>query len=76
MTSATFAAFLAAQEPIYDRVLRELAAGHKESHWMWFIFPQLAGLGSSAMAQEFALQRLATTWPIPSSARGCASASR
>lgn len=49
------AAFVLAQEPVYDRILRELAAGRKESHWMWFIFPQLAGLGRSAMAQRFAL---------------------
>ena len=42
--------FLAAQEPVFAQVCAELAAGHKESHWMWFIFPQLRGLGSSAMA--------------------------
>ena len=50
--------FLTAQDPIYATVLRELRAGRKESHWMWFIFPQLAGLGSSAMAQRYALQSL------------------
>jgi uncharacterized protein (DUF1810 family) len=50
--------FLTAQEPIYVRVLRELRAGRKESHWMWFIFPQLAGLGNSAMAQRYAIQSL------------------
>ena len=47
--------FILAQEPIYDSVLAELQAGKKESHWMWFIFPQIAGLGSSPMAQRFAL---------------------
>ena len=39
--------FLAAQEPIYDTALRELQAGQKETHWMWYIFPQLRGLGQS-----------------------------
>jgi uncharacterized protein (DUF1810 family) len=47
--------FLDAQEPVYPRVLAELQRGQKQSHWMWFIFPQLAGLGHSAMAQRFAL---------------------
>jgi uncharacterized protein (DUF1810 family) len=54
-SSAKFAGFVAAQDPVYDRVIRELRAGHKTTHWMWFIFPQLAGLGSSHMAQRFAL---------------------
>lgn len=49
------ARFLAAQEAVYDGVLDELAAGHKRSHWMWFVFPQIAGLGSSAMAQRYAI---------------------
>ena len=47
--------FLDAQEPVYPRVLAELQRGRKQSHWMWFIFPQFAGLGHSAMAQRFAL---------------------
>jgi uncharacterized protein (DUF1810 family) len=47
--------FLDAQEPVYSRVLTELRSGQKQSHWMWFIFPQLAGLGHSAMAQRFAI---------------------
>jgi len=47
--------FLDAQAPIYTRVLQELAAGEKRSHWMWFVFPQLRGLGSSAMAQRYGL---------------------
>lgn len=50
--------FLTAQEPLYATVLDELRAGRKQSHWMWFIFPQLAGLGNSAMAQRYALQSL------------------
>jgi uncharacterized protein (DUF1810 family) len=50
--------FVMAQEPVYARVCAELAAGCKESHWMWFIFPQLRGLGSSAMAQRFGLGSL------------------
>lgn len=47
--------FLDAQAPVYPRVLAELRRGQKQSHWMWFIFPQFAGLGHSAMAQRFAI---------------------
>ena len=47
--------FLDAQAPIYARVVAELRRGQKQSHWMWFIFPQLAGLGRSEMAQRFAI---------------------
>lgn len=47
--------FVDAQEPVYQRVLEELRRGRKASHWMWFVFPQIAGLGSSAMAQRFAI---------------------
>ncbi|TCU33812.1 DUF1810 domain-containing protein [Rhizobium azibense] len=48
--------FIAAQNGIYDQALRELSAGRKRSHWMWFIFPQAAGLGSSAMAEKYAIR--------------------
>jgi uncharacterized protein (DUF1810 family) len=47
--------FIDAQETIFGAVLSELGAGSKQSHWMWFIFPQLAGLGRSPTAQYFAL---------------------
>ena len=47
--------FVDAQNSIFSRVTAELAAGRKQSHWMWFIFPQVEGLGSSAMAQRFAI---------------------
>ena len=50
--------FLSAQAPIYDTVLAELRAGRKSSHWIWFIFPQIAGLGRSATAQQFAIASL------------------
>lgn len=50
--------FLTAQEPTYHTVLAELRAGRKSSHWIWFIFPQIAGLGNSAMAQQFAIGSL------------------
>jgi uncharacterized protein (DUF1810 family) len=43
----------------YAQALAELRAGRKQSHWMWFVFPQLAGLGSSAMAQRYAIGSLA-----------------
>ena len=49
--------FVAAQDRggTYDRAVAELRAGRKQSHWMWFVFPQIAGLGTSPMAQEFAI---------------------
>ncbi|WP_119157051.1 DUF1810 domain-containing protein [Caldimonas tepidiphila] len=47
--------FVAAQEPVYRQVCAELAAGEKASHWMWFVFPQLRGLGRSATARHFGL---------------------
>jgi uncharacterized protein (DUF1810 family) len=47
--------FVDAQAPVYQRVLAELRQGQKQSHWMWFIFPQLAGLGHSPMARRFAI---------------------
>jgi uncharacterized protein (DUF1810 family) len=47
--------FVDAQAPVYASVLAELRRGRKQSHWMWFIFPQFAGLGHSAMAQRYAL---------------------
>lgn len=50
--------FILAQNAVYDTVLAELRAGRKRSHWMWFIFPQIKGLGHSAMAQEFAIASL------------------
>jgi uncharacterized protein (DUF1810 family) len=50
--------FVQAQEGVYPRALAELKAGKKQSHWMWFIFPQIAGLGHSAMAQHYAIASL------------------
>ena len=50
--------FLVAQQPVYDDVLDELRRGRKTCHWMWFVFPQVAGLGYSAMAQRFAIASL------------------
>ena len=50
--------FVAAQATVWDQVLRELAAGRKRTHWMWFIFPQLAGLGVSETARFYALRSL------------------
>lgn len=47
--------FVEAQAPVYETVLQELRQGRKQSHWMWFVFPQIEGLGSSAMAREFAI---------------------
>jgi uncharacterized protein (DUF1810 family) len=50
--------FVEAQAPVYEQVCRELRAGRKESHWMWFVFPQIAGLGQSAMSIRFAIASL------------------
>src|SRR6266571_5152882 len=50
--------FVDAQQPVYEKVLGELRAGRKRSHWMWFIFPQIAGLGRSATAQHYAIASL------------------
>jgi len=50
--------FVAAQDPVYADVVAELRAGRKASHWMWFVFPQMAGLGHSAMAQRYAISSL------------------
>ncbi|WP_263366307.1 DUF1810 domain-containing protein [Edaphobacter bradus] len=51
--------FIDAQEQVYPQVLAELRAGRKRSHWIWFIFPQIAGLGSSPTSQHFALKSIA-----------------
>jgi uncharacterized protein (DUF1810 family) len=50
--------FVEAQAPVYPRALAELTAGRKQSHWMWFVFPQLSGLGRSPMAQHYAIHSL------------------
>ena len=47
--------FVDAQQAVYETVCRELRQGRKESHWMWFIFPQIKGLGQSEMARKFAI---------------------
>jgi uncharacterized protein (DUF1810 family) len=47
--------FVQAQESVYSRVVSELSAGRKQSHWMWFVFPQVAGLGLSATSQRYAI---------------------
>lgn len=51
--------FVTAQEPVFDTALSELRAGRKRTHWMWFIFPQLRGLGRSSMAEYFGISSLA-----------------
>ena len=51
--------FVDAQNPVYDKVRSELRDGQKKSHWMWFVFPQIEGLGSSPMARKFAISSLA-----------------
>lgn len=47
--------FVRAQDPVYREVQGELARGRKQTHWMWFVFPQIAGLGFSAMSQRYAI---------------------
>ena len=50
--------FVKAQEATFDSALAELKAGLKETHWMWFIFPQVSGLGSSEIARRFAIKSI------------------
>jgi len=50
--------FVAAQAPVWPQVVRELREGRKRSHWMWFVFPQIEGLGRSETARRFALSSL------------------
>jgi uncharacterized protein (DUF1810 family) len=50
--------FVTAQAEVHARVIAELTAGEKQSHWMWFVFPQLAGLGHSPMALRYAIAHL------------------
>ena len=50
--------FVEAQAHIYEGVLAELRRGHKTGHWIWYIFPQIAGLGHSAMSQHYAISSL------------------
>ena len=51
--------FVTAQDPVFYTVLNELRTGRKRSHWMWFVFPQLRGLGRSSMAQYYGISSLA-----------------
>ncbi len=52
------ARFVEAQQPVYEEVLAELEAGRKETHWIWFVFPQLRGLGASATARYYGIADL------------------
>lgn len=63
--------FVAAQDPIYHRVIAELRRGMKQTHWMWFVFPQIAGLGRSTMAERYAISSLEEVSLIACSARAC-----
>ena len=58
MTDSDLIRFLDAQAHVYRDVVEELTNGSKRSHWMWFVFPQLAGLGHSAMARHYAIRDL------------------
>ena len=63
--SHDLARFVSAQEPVFARVLAELRAGAKSSHWMWFVFPQLKALGRSATARFYGIadaQEAAAYW--------------
>lgn len=54
--------FVTAQAPVYADVCEELRRGRKTSHWMWFIFPQVAGLGMSSMSRKYAISGLDEAW--------------
>jgi uncharacterized protein (DUF1810 family) len=58
MTEPDLIRFLDAQDQIYAQVVGELTKGRKRTHWMWFIFPQIVGLGRSAVAQHYAISDL------------------
>jgi uncharacterized protein (DUF1810 family) len=58
VTAADLARFVDAQAQVYREVVDELTDGRKRTHWMWFIFPQLTGLGHSVMAQRYAIRDL------------------
>lgn len=58
MTEADLVRFVDAQAQVYRQVVDELTDGRKRTHWMWFIFPQLTGLGHSVMAQRYAIHDL------------------
>ena len=61
MTDPDLVQFVDAQAQVYGRVIEELTDGCKRTHWMWFIFPQLTGLGHSALAQRYAIRDLEQT---------------
>ena len=56
MTPPDLTRFISAQDPAYNTVLSELKGGQKRSHWMWFIFPQIHGLGHSSTAKWYAIK--------------------
>ena len=58
MTEPDLIPFVNAQAQVYSRVVEELTNGRKRTHWIWFIFPQLAGLGRSATAEHYAIRDL------------------
>ena len=58
MTDPDLIRFMNAQAAVYNQVVKELSEGHKRSHWMWFIFPQVAGLGHSSTAHHYAIRDL------------------
>ena len=58
MSETLFNDFIQAQNTVYPSVIEELTEGRKRTHWMWFIFPQVKGLGRSVRAQRFAIQSL------------------
>ena len=71
--------FVAAQTPVFATVLDELRAGRKRTHWMWFVFPQLRGLGAHQWPTTTGLARpprLVHIWPIRSSGAGSPRARR
>src|SRR4051812_26402047 len=51
--------FVLAQEGVYEQALAEIRNGRKRSHWMWYIFPQFEGLGSSAISKQYSIKRVA-----------------
>src|SRR3954464_3340771 len=68
--------FVIAQQNVYETAARELRAGRKVSHWMWFVFPQIAGLGRSVTSRKYAIGSLAEGAGVPRSRRTRAATAR
>ena len=56
MKNSNIERFVTAQNPVFEQVIEEIIKGHKSGHWMWFVFPQIKGLGKSPISKEYGLE--------------------